>query len=404
MTTEAVQVDVHIFGTLLPEGGKRDLCVRVSPELSIALKEIEQRLAVRLGDRLDRDVIVLVNGRRVLGDFSGWTLKEGDTVVLVPPLGGGFGPGRRSSFRPEGVYVALLTPFNNDGRVDVGAVRDIVEFAVSRGVAGIFPVSSVGEFIHLGGQERARLIEAVVDQCRGRVPVAAGVADTTPAAVIGHASVAQRLGCDAVVICPPYYFRPSEEQVEKHFEVVADALPELPIILYNIPSFTVPLGYDTVKRLSRRPNIVGMKDSSGSMVDMMHFMDKVRIAGAEFNVLTGREDMLFPALVAGAAGCMVASAGIVPELITKIWDYTKNGNFDEARSAQVSILQLVRAMFALPFPVGFKAALEIRGFRVGALQQPLSNAEQYLASGVKARINKLLYALAESYGFEVRVS
>lgn len=403
MTAEAVRVDVDVFGTLVPEGSKRSVSLRVSPDLSRALKEIERHLAVRLADRVDHDVVLMVNGRRVPADFSGWTLKDGDRLLLVPPMGGGSGSDRPRSFRPEGVYVALLTPFNSYGSVDVGAVRDIVEFAVSRGVAGIFPVSSVGEFIHLGPQERVRLIEAVVDQCKGRVPVVAGAGDTTPSAVIGHARVAHELGCDAVVVCPPYYFRPSEEQVEKHFEVVADALPELPIILYNIPSFTVPLGYDTVKRLSRRPNIVGMKDSSGSMVDMMHFMDKVRIAGAEFNLLTGREDMFFPALVAGAAGCMVASAGIVPELITKIWESTKAGRFDEARSVQRSILELMRAMLALPFPVGFKAALEIRGFRMGALQQPLSNAEQYLASGVKSRIYKLMSALAESYGFEVRV-
>jgi dihydrodipicolinate synthase/N-acetylneuraminate lyase len=197
------------------------------------------------------------------------------------------------------------------------------------------------------------------------------------------------------VIAPPYFFPLSQEMIEKYFEAIIDAV-DIPVILYNIPLFTQPLHNDVVKRLSRRKNVVGMKDSSGSMVDFMHFMDKIRLAREETNFLTGREETFFACLMVGGKGCMTATAGILPEIMVGIYNAWKEGRYDRARELQFSILLAVRAMFAMPFPLGFKVALETRGFEMGPPKQPLSDAEQFKYGTVKARIEKIMNPILEN--------
>ena len=139
-------------------------------------------------------------------------------------------------FYPEGVYVAMLTPFDGDGAINEEEVRRMVDFAIDRGVDGLFPVSTVGEFIHMTLEEKVRLTETVVDQSRGRVKVTPGVGTTHPDHSIELARKAKKLGCDGVVVAPPYFYPLSQEMIEKYFETIADAV-DIPIIIYNIPLF-----------------------------------------------------------------------------------------------------------------------------------------------------------------------
>ncbi|MHB1406686.1 MAG: dihydrodipicolinate synthase family protein [Desulfitobacteriaceae bacterium] len=305
-------------------------------------------------------------------------------------------------FKPEGVNVAMLTPFDSRGQLNERTLRQLVEFAIQKGVNGLFPISSIGEFVHLSFEEKVRMMEIVTDQAQGRVAVMPGAADSFAEGSVHLAQEAKRLGCEAVVICPPYYYPISQEMLERHFETVSEAV-DIPIILYNIPMFSSPISNDVVKRLSRRANIVGMKDSSGSMVENMHYMDKIRVAGTaeKFNFLTGREDSFFPALMAGAKGCMVASAAIIPEIIVGIYQAFLAKDYDKAREAQYSFLQLLRAMNAAPFPLGFKTALEVRGFYMGSFRQPLSEAESYNLRLVRSRIEKLMKSLLGEYKVDV---
>jgi len=180
--------------------------------------------------------------------------------------------------------------------------------------------------------------------------------------------------------------------MEKHFELVADSTT-LPVILYNIPLFATPISGDVVERLSRRANVVGMKDSSGNMVELMHYMDKVRRTGSAMNFLVGREEILAPALTVGACGCMTASAGIIPEIMVGIWDAYQAGDYEKANRIQRAMLPLIRAMFAAPFPVGFKTALEMRGFAMGPCKQPLASNEQENLRAVKVKIEAVLNEL-----------
>lgn len=298
-------------------------------------------------------------------------------------------------FKPEGIYVAMLTPFHKDGTLNESELRRIVDFLIDSGVDGLFPVSSVGEFIHMGREEKIRMMEIIVEQNRGRVQITPGVGSSHPAESIFLAQKAKELACDGVVVAPPYFYQLSQENIEKYFEAISDAV-ELPIIIYNIPLFTQPLSYDLLKRLARRKNIVGMKDSSGSMVDFLHFMDKVRIIGEDIHILTGREETLFPCLVMGGKGCMTATSGILPEIMLAIYDAWKTGDYEKARELQFSILLVVRAMFALPFPLGFKYALELRGFDMGPPKQPLSDSERFKFKTMKARIEKIMMPILEN--------
>jgi 4-hydroxy-tetrahydrodipicolinate synthase len=298
-------------------------------------------------------------------------------------------------FKPEGVYVAMMTPFA-DGTIHEAVVRKMVDFVIEKGVHGIFPISSVGEFIHLSFEEKVSLMRIVHDQARGRVAVTPGIASSRPKECIRLAQKAKEIGCDAVVVAPPYYYPISQENMERHFEVVCDAI-DLPVILYNIPLFSTPIGYDVVKRLSRRKNVVGMKDSSGSMVDLMHYMDSIRLIGEELSILIGREEILFPSLMVGAKGCMTGTAGIVPEAMVGIYRAWKEGDYDRARSLQGSVLELIRTLFSTPFPMGFKAALEARGFEMGPPQQPLSEGDMLKHAGVKKQIETIMGSLLKKF-------
>jgi len=301
---------------------------------------------------------------------------------------------KECSFRPEGVYVAMMTPFREDGSVNGEEVRRMVSFLVGKGVDGIFPLSSVGEYIHLSFEEKALLMETVHEEAKGKVAVTPGATGTNPRQSIALARKAEEIGCEAVVISPPYYYPISQENLEHHIEMVADAV-DIPIILYNIPLFSTPISYDVVKRLARRENIVGMKDSSGSMVDFLHYMDKIRLIGEDLAILVGREEIFFPALMVGASGCLSATCGIVPEIMVRIYIAWKENDYERARHLQFSILLLVRAMFSVPFPIGFKTALQIRGFDMGPPVQSLSEAEQFRYAGVKSRIEKIMRPILE---------
>ena len=296
-------------------------------------------------------------------------------------------------YKPDGVYPAMLTPFDDEGNVNESVLRQLVDWLIDEGVSGLFPLGSAGEFIHMDFAEKVRIMEVVCDQAAGRVPVTPGTTDSCASNCIKLTRKAKEYGCAAVVISPPYYIPVSQEQIEEHYEQIFAEFPDYPVILYNIPLFSTPIDYDVVKRLSRYSNVVGMKDSSGSMVDFMHYMDKIRLIGSDLIMMTGREEMLYAALAVGATGTMTGTAGIVPETMIGIYKAWQDGDREQAKKLQLDVLQLIRAMFALPFPLGFKAALEVRGFKMGGSKRPLSDADQYNYQKVESRIEKILSQL-----------
>lgn len=298
-------------------------------------------------------------------------------------------------FTPQGVFVAMMTPFSQEGCLDEGTLRKLVDFLVEKGVHGLFPASSVGESPLLTLEERVRLMEIVTEQANGRVPVTPGVGSTHPAHSIHLAKEAKRVGCQAVVVAPPYFYKVSEEMMERYFHAIADA-SELPLIIYNIPVFTQPMSPRLVGSLSLRENVVGIKDSSGSMVEFVHFMDEVARVGGELSFMIGREDMLFPALVMGARGCMVATACALPEAVVAIYKAWEVNDWERARRIQMAIVPFIRACFSLPFPAGFKLAMECRGFPMGPSRQPLSSAEEKRREVLRGELQRLTRSILDA--------
>lgn len=300
-------------------------------------------------------------------------------------------------FRPEGIYSALLTPFDENFLINEYELRKLVDFTIKKGVNGIFPVSSVGEGLHLSFEEKIRCMDIVVDQVNGRVPVTPGVVASTPYECAKLAKHAGSIGCPAVVATPPYYFKPGAAMVERFFEIIAEQ-GGVPIILYNIPLFTQPLTYESVANLSAKGFVVGMKDSSGSMVDFLHFQDCIDKAGSDVNMLTGREETLVPSLLMGATGCFTASSGIFPEILVSAYEAWNRGDMEEAKTMQRAILPLVRAMFSVAFPVGFKLALELRGFEMGPPLLPLSVRDEKAMAALRETLKPMMQAALDPFG------
>jgi len=298
-------------------------------------------------------------------------------------------------YRPEGINVAFMTPFTDDGRIDELVVREMAEWLVNKGVHGIFPVSTCGEFMHMSIDERKWLMDVTIDQVRGRCAVTPGIGATCPRQSIALAKHAKESGADAVVIMAPYFYTNTQDIVEKYVDVVADAV-DIPIVLYNIPFFTNPILPETVARLCQHPNIVAIKDSSGSLVNLMNNIDLATSIRPDFHVLIGYEEGLFPALMAGAKGCMTATSGILPEIMLDIYNSYKAGNYQRAFERQRSIIKLIRLMKIPNFPQGFKWGMEARGFRMGPPQQPISDAHAPAAYRAKEEIFAEIHRLIGS--------
>lgn len=296
-------------------------------------------------------------------------------------------------FKPMGVCPAMATPFAASGEVNEAEMRRYVNWLIKQGVHGLFPLGSMGEFIHLETEEKIHVMKIVADAAGGRIPVLPGTSESSTDKCIKLTRAARDIGCQGAVISPPYYYPGSQGIIESHFKAVAKALPDFPIVLYNIPLFSTPITYDLFERVSRLDNIVALKDSSGSMVDLLHFMDKMRISGKDLSILVGREEMFLAALSMGSNGTMTASSGIIPEIMVEIYDLFQAGNFSKALRVQFSMLNLVRAMFSVPFPLGFKAALAFRGFNLGGPKQRLSDAEEHKFTEGRGRIYRILQEL-----------
>ena len=300
----------------------------------------------------------------------------------------------KGMFKPEGVCVAMILPYNKEGPINEEELRKLLNFQLDKGVHGFLPLGSIGEFVHLSKEEKVKVIEITIETVNGRAYVIPNVGSSHPKQSIELALEAKRLGCSGVLIAPPYYYKLSNDMIEKYFEEIIDAV-DMPVILYNIPVFTQPLNYGIVKRLSKRKNVVGIKDSSGSMVDFLHFMDEVRLIGGDMAFMPGREETFFASLMMGATGSITGIAAILPEYMVGIYNYWKQGNFDRARQLQISILEVIRAMNSFPFPMGSKMALETRGFNMGPPRQPFSDMQKSRSNTVRARIEKIMKPLLE---------
>lgn len=284
----------------------------------------------------------------------------------------------KKNFIPKGPYAVLMTPFNEDGSIDFEAYETEVEFLASSDIAGLFPCATTGEFVHTSPEENMKLIEVCAKVNRGRKSIAAGACATNLDTVEMYARCADACGCDAIVVCVPYYITLPQPEVKEFFLRLSKRLPDINIILYNIPMFTGEIAVPTIEALLECDNIVGIKDSSQNMKRICHTIDIKNQKKPDFAVFCGTDDMLLPALTAGCTGSMTAMSAILPEANARIYSLYAEGKIKEAQELNMSYLKLVRLCDSLPFPAGYKLAFEKRGMRMGNKQiVSIEGTEEY---------------------------
>jgi dihydrodipicolinate synthase/N-acetylneuraminate lyase len=294
-----------------------------------------------------------------------------------------------------GIFTPNLVPLDHRGEIHEAELRHYVDWLIDRGVHGLYPNGSTGEFTRFTAEERRRIVEIVCDQARGRVPVLAGAAEANVRETLAACEAYHACGARAVAIVSPFYYKLSPESVYAYFREIATNSP-IDVTLYNIPMFASPIDVPTIRRLAEFPRVVGIKDSSGDMAFMLRMMSAVQPIRPEFVFLTGWEAALVPMLLMGCQGGTNATSGVVPEITRKLYDLVQERHIDEARTLQLRLLELFDAMlYSADFPEGFRAAVELRGFDFGRSRQPLSESQQI----DRAALQRVLQCILHDFGF-----
>jgi len=253
---------------------------------------------------------------------------------------------------------ALVTPFKDDLSIDEDALRRFVEFQISEGIDFLVPCGTTGESPTLSDVEHRRVVEIVVEEARGRVPVIAGAGGNNTSHVIKLARECERLGVDGLLSVTPYYNKPTQEGLYQHYKAIAEAT-RLPIILYNVPPRTnVNIVPDTIVRLAEIPNIVGVKEASGDISQIAEIITRVP---AEFKVLSGDDSMTLPLIAVGGVGLISVASNEAPSKMAALTRACLDNNWDEARRLNRELFPLMKANFIEASPGPVKAALAMMG-------------------------------------------
>src|SRR3954451_4542308 len=298
-----------------------------------------------------------------------------------------------SSSRLAGIFTPNIVPLDKRGDINEPELRRYVDWLIERGVHGLHRNGSTGDFTRLTGDERRRIIEIIADQTRGRVPILAGAAEANVKETVAACEYYHSLGCRAVAIVSPFYYKLTPAGVYAYFKEIADHSP-IDITLYNIPLFASPIDVPTVQRLAEEcPRVVAIKDSSGDLPHMMRMIAAVRPLRPDFAFMTGWDAALMPLLLVGCDGGTNATSGVVPEITRKLFDLTTAGKIDEARDLQYRLLPLFDTMlYSAEFPEGFRAALKLRGIEPGPSRQPRSAVQQQQLAKLSDQLQCLLAA------------
>jgi len=291
----------------------------------------------------------------------------------------------------KGIFTPNVVPFHDDHRINEGELRRYTNWLIEKGVTGLYPNGSTGEFIRISFEQRLRVVEIMADEAKGRVPILAGAAEPNIDMVIQACKRYADLGCRAVSVTGPYYFKVSQHSIEHYFRELAAKSP-IDILLYNIPQFSNEISLEVVKRLAMDcPRIVGIKDSSRDMPRFMDTLNEVKTQRPDFSCLIGCEEILLPVLMMGADGGTIACSGVAPEAVMKLYNSFMKGDLAEAKRVQFKLLELIKTMFAAGnFPEGFREGVNLRGFHTGRGPQPMSPHEMEHFNAIRTKLACLL--------------
>ena len=259
----------------------------------------------------------------------------------------------------EGVYTALITPFAGNGTVDEDRLRALVDAQISGGVQGLVPVGTTGESPTVTHDENIRIIEIVCEQAGGRVPVIAGTGSNSTSEAIDMTLQAREVGANATLQVSPYYNKPSQEGLRRHFTAVADE-GGLPVIIYNIPGRTGKnIENDTMLHLAAHANGVAVKEASASMAQVMEL---IHAKPDDFRVLAGDDNLSFPITMLGGSGVISVASNIIPGRMSSMISAALAGKVEDARGQFYELLPLFKSMFLDTNPIPVKYAMASLGY------------------------------------------
>jgi 4-hydroxy-tetrahydrodipicolinate synthase len=268
----------------------------------------------------------------------------------------------------QGSFVAMVTPFRN-GKVDEAKLRELVEFHVTNGTDGLIPCGTTGESPTLSHDEHHRVVELVIEAARGRIRVVAGTGSYSTSDAIEMTKHAERVGAAGALVVNPYYNKPTQEGLYRHFRAVAESVA-IPILVYNIQGRTaINVETDTMARLARdAKNIVGVKEASGSLDQMSQV---IAACGPDFSVLSGDDNITLPLLAIGGSGVVSVIANIVPRETADLVHAALDGDWKRARDLHFRLFPLARAAFLETNPIPIKEAMAMAGMLEPEFRLPM---------------------------------
>ncbi len=272
----------------------------------------------------------------------------------------------------QGSYVAIVTPFHEDGSVNFEKLKALCEWHVASGTDGIVALGTTGESSTMTHEEDEAVVKCVLDAVNGRIPVIAGAGSNCTDTALMKSRAYARLGVDGLLLITPYYNKANVRGMYRHFAAVADQV-DVPIILYNVPGRTgCALGADCVEALSKHKNIAALKEASG---DIAYVAKVARYVTDDFQLLSGNDDMIVPVMSLGGSGVISVFANLCPAECRAIAHACLKGDFKKAAALQLKYLDLIHALFIEVNPIPVKAAMNLRGMGVGGYRLPLAEMD-----------------------------
>lgn len=287
-------------------------------------------------------------------------------------------------FIPKGIIPPIITPLTEAGEVNYAVLRQMVNHLIENGVHGLFPLGTTGEFYAFDHQTYRKILETVIAESAGRVPVYGGANHITTRGVIELVKICEEVGTDAVSILTPMFVSQTQEELYDYYATIAEHT-KLPIIMYNNkPKTNVTIAPDTVAKLADIDNIVAVKDSTGDMTNTAEYIRLTR--GKEFSVLMGRDTLIHAALCYGATGAIASCANVAPRIAADIYDKYVEGDLEGSLEAQFKLAPLRIACSMGTFPAVIKEGLVQQGIAVGKCLAPISE----LKAEEKEKLHQIL--------------
>lgn len=291
-----------------------------------------------------------------------------------------------ANIRIEGAITAMVTPFTPSGELDLDGLKRNVRFQVESGISGLVPLGTTGESPTISDAEREAVIKTVVAAAGGKVSVIVGTGTNSTEHSIELSRQAEELGADAVLVVSPYYNKPTQEGLYRHFKAIAESIG-IPVVVYNIQGRTgVNIETSTLARLAQVPNIIAVKEASGNLAQMMDVLEQLP---KTFSVVSGDDNLTLPLMALGGRGVISVVSNLLPKQVSDLCAAASRGDFSTARKIHFELLPIFKAAFIETNPIPIKAAMGIAGLPSGPVRLPLCEMQPANLEKLKAVLGKM---------------